>query len=151
MELAGQTLPTVPVEPDKATRTLRARLILEEALETLEALGVSVWTHGRVVNFQEVAIIPDGHFDMVEVADGCADVSVVTIGTMLACGIDPEPVLECVDESNLAKFRPGWYRREDGKIMKPPGWQKPEIAKILQIQTDVSPATVAGEPAFLSQ
>lgn len=33
-----------------------------------------------------------------------------------------------VDESNLAKFGPGWRLREDGKVIKPPDWVKPDLA-----------------------
>jgi predicted HAD superfamily Cof-like phosphohydrolase len=63
----------------------------------------------------------------VEVVDGCADISVVTIGTLIAFGVDDETVLEEVDASNLRKFEPGSYRREDGKWIKPPSWTPPDI------------------------
>jgi predicted HAD superfamily Cof-like phosphohydrolase len=74
---------------------------------------------------------------MIEVADGCADVSVVTIGTLSACGIADKPLLKEVDESNLRKFGPGYSKREDGKWIKPPDWKVPDIAKVLNEQMQV--------------
>ncbi|RME85522.1 MAG: hypothetical protein D6785_04320, partial [Planctomycetota bacterium] len=42
MRLAGQEIPEVPTLPDEKTRLLRSKLILEEALETIHALGFAV-------------------------------------------------------------------------------------------------------------
>ena len=69
--------------------------------------------------------------NLVEIADGCADMSVVAMGTLLSCGIDDVELLKEVDESNLRKFGEGSYRREDGKWMKPPGWEPPNIQGVL--------------------
>lgn len=122
--------------PDAATRELRARLILEEAMETIEALGVSVSMEGddRVIFFHDLELEATHDPDMVEIADGCADVSVVTIGTLVACGIPDLDLLRLVDENNLAKFGPGGYRREDGKWIKPPDHKAPDIAGYLRAQ-----------------
>jgi len=119
--------------PNAATRELRARLILEEAMETIDALGVSVMNSkfNRNVTFSDLGLEATHEPDMVEIADGCADVSVVTIGTLVACGIPDRGLLELVDSNNLAKFGPGGYRREDGKWIKPPDHKPPEIARYL--------------------
>jgi predicted HAD superfamily Cof-like phosphohydrolase len=147
MRLAGQETPAVPTVPDEATRQLRARMILEEALETIHALGVtaSMYAGGAHYDlamqgdsdagYNEHMVFTCSHKpDLVEIADGVADVIVVATGTALACGIRPEPIQQLVDESNLAKFGPGSKRREDGKWLKPPGWEPPKIAEELQRQ-----------------
>jgi predicted HAD superfamily Cof-like phosphohydrolase len=135
MQRAGQDTPTEVTVPDRNTRILRAKLILEEALETIEALGVEVWAKGSGGS-EEVGLgstdtslqfVNSGQVDLEGVADGCADISVVTQGTLIAFGIDDEPLLEEVDEANLRKFGPGGYRRDDGKWMKPADWQPPDI------------------------
>jgi predicted HAD superfamily Cof-like phosphohydrolase len=130
MQRVGQPTPERLTIPDERTRVLRAKLILEEALETVRALGVHVRTGGDdgvVLDDETMIFEAGGEVDLIEVVDGCADISVVTIGTLISIGVDDEPVLEEVDSSNLRKFEPGSYRREDGKWMKPPGWTPPDI------------------------
>ncbi len=130
MQKVGQATPERLTLPDEKTRILRAKLILEEALETVTALGVRVTTGGDdgvLLDDEKMVFEATGEVDMIEIVDGCADISVVTIGTLIAIGVEDEPVLEEVDSSNLRKFEPGSYRREDGKWMKPPGWTPPDI------------------------
>lgn len=139
MQQAGQDTPTSPIIPDDETRILRAKLILEEAFETVQGLGVGVRITGTNPTITDAKAAPLDFFihsdaDLEEVADGCADISVVTIGTLIACGIDDEPLLEEVDQANLRKFAPGSYRRADGKWMKPPDWTPPDIAGVLERQ-----------------
>jgi len=134
MEKAGQTTPKSITTPDASTRLLRARLILEEALETVQALGITIRLGGDEVLIESCEFFPDKSIDLEGVADGCADISVVTVGTLIAFGIDDEELLREVDEANLRKFGPGSYAREDGKWMKPPDWIPPDIADILNTQ-----------------
>lgn len=146
MQKAGQSTPATPEIPDESTRILRAKLILEEALETVEALGVRVKVDandaGHVVLDRNDGITfeAEGDVDLEGVVDGCADISVVTIGTLIAFGVDDEPVLEEVDGANLRKFAPGSYVRDDGKWMKPPDWRPPDIMGVVERQTALSEA-----------
>ncbi len=137
MQLAGQDTPETPVEPSEAIRILRAKLIIEEALETVKALGVDIQlARMSLVDDEEdfTYSISKYPFDMVEVADGCADISVVTTGCLLACGIKDKDLLEMVDNNNLDKFGEGHYIRDDGKLVKPPGHTPPNIGKLLKEQ-----------------
>ncbi len=141
MQKVGQATPASPVVPDEKTRLLRAKLILEEAIETIRAMGVGVRlrdTGGReglvTVDPHELSFYINGEVDLEEVVDGCADISVVTIGTLIAFGVDDEPVLEEVDQANLRKFGPGSYERDDGKWIKPPDWTPPDILGVLERQ-----------------
>ena len=127
MQLADQHVPLQAFVPNRKTRELRAKLILEEAAETIQALGFSL-THDP--NTGGLAVKPSGDCDVEGVLDGCGDLSVVTIGTLSAFGIPDEPVLAAVDHANLRKFGPGSYQREDGKWMKPPDWQPPDMMAI---------------------
>lgn len=142
MRLAGQEVPSRPKEPSEETRLLRARLILEEAFETLsKGLGVGICFDPRVAskewrtsNLLFACISP---FNMVETIDGCCDLKVVTTGTLSACGIhDMNPQIE-VDNNNLAKFGPGGYRREDGKWIKPTGHKAPDLQSIIDLQEEL--------------
>ena len=134
MEKVGQSTPTEVVVPDERTRLLRARLILEEALETVHALGISVRVKGNPIEINSCEFTPDKSVDLEGIADGCADISVVTVGTLIAIGIEDEALLREVDEANLRKFGPGSYAREDGKWMKPLDWTPPDIASVLSNQ-----------------
>ena len=132
MQLAGQEVPAVPTVPDEATRILRAKIIWEEALETIRrGLGIEPVLCREPL---EVEFHIAREVDLVEVADGVADLTFVATGTALACGIKPEPIQLLVDESNLAKFGPGGKRREDGKWLKSPDWQPPKIREELTRQ-----------------
>lgn len=117
MVRARQDVPSKPVIPDENTRVLRAKLILEEALETVKALGVkvelqpdeggSMWSGSShaIDDLSRMRFSASGEADLEGIADGCADVIVVTTGTLIACGIKDEDLQEEVDENNLKKFR----------------------------------------------
>lgn len=140
MRKAKQGLPEFPTEPDSSTRILRAKLILEESLETIwKGLGVKVYRqldeHESIEIKEEglqFAVSSDLGFDLIETIDGCMDISVVTTGTLSACGVPDQPFLELVDKNNLAKFGPGHSYREDGKLIKPPGHKPPDIQGLLE-------------------
>ncbi len=122
---ARQDVPVIPAVPSSDIRLLRATLILEEALETIEALGFR--PAESVASFVPLS----QPIDIIEVIDGCCDVAVVTTGTLSAFGI-PDLPFQCeVNRNNLAKFKPGHVWREDGKLVKPPGHRKPNLEFIL--------------------
>jgi predicted HAD superfamily Cof-like phosphohydrolase len=141
-----------PIVPDAKTRALRAKLIFEEAMETINALGVEIsfpnYNAGVGILLNEIkgegkaeviehefnTVLADDEVSLEEIADGCADVSVVTMGTLVACGIPDDDLLQLIDTTNLDKFGPGHTIREDGKLMKPPTWQPPNIAGLLHLQ-----------------
>lgn len=142
MAKAGQEVPAHPCIPDEKVRLLRARLILEEAMETILALGIDlnvrytgVGAGGEIpVTKKSIRfdVNPTRQPDLIEIADGCADISVVTTGTLSACGIADLPLLEEVDRSNLDKFRGDAHRCPDtGKWIKPTDWTAPDIVQVL--------------------
>lgn len=136
MEAGGHTVPGHPTEPSRECRLLRAKLILEEALETIQALGFEVVPNGDADHVHKNGVTYQERypFDIVEVADGCADISVVTIGTLSACGIADDALLREVDRSNMAKFEGGVKHDQYGKIQKPAGWKPPDIRTVLNNQ-----------------
>ena len=77
-------------------------------------------------------MIAMGQGDLVEIADGLADLIYVLIGTSIAYGIDLEPIWDEVHKTNMAKV--GGGVRGDGKILKPEGWEPPEIERLLVAQ-----------------
>lgn len=131
MEQFGQATPNSPTIPDEKTRILRARLIMEEAFETIEkGLGVAIrYEDGATMEFGELffEVMEDGKPNLVEIADGCADLSVVTIGTLVACGLPDNVFLTLVDDNNLQKVKNGRID-EHGKFQKHPDHQPPPVS-----------------------
>lgn len=146
MEGAKQECPDKPTIPDEKTRLLRAKLILEEALETVDALCVRVFVGeyelihdglsdlyggGDMCMEAELKISDESMMDSLEkIIDGCCDLKVVTTGTLIACGIPDEYVQKLVDDNNLDKIERGTIR-DDGKLIKPDDHQPPDIGKFL--------------------
>lgn len=101
----NQECPETPTIPDLETRKLRAKLILEEALETIIALGIEpkirIYTrpntdYGFDIQLNEH---PFGT-NLKDILDGCEDLKVVTEGTLLACGLCvPNQICACGEPS----------------------------------------------------
>lgn len=123
MAKAHQEIPVRPTMPDLKVRQLRARLMLEEVLETINAglgLEVSDQFSGRALDISSIDFRESGAGDLIQIADGCCDVNVVTKGTGAACGIALKPCFMLVNGNNHMKFAPGHTFRSDGKLVKPP-------------------------------
>lgn len=122
MQAVGQSAPDTPTEPTKDEKILRARLILEEAIELCNALGISISAmvpQGELINStDDLYFNNDLIFDMVQVVDGCCDLYWVGIGGVaVSCGFSLREPLDEVNRSNLSKIDNG-YRRDDGKWVK---------------------------------
>lgn len=130
-------LPTPQVPADERVR-LRARLIVEECCEFIEAcfrLGPqeSEYLHVAIRGYLERTVDSANVFvNLPEAADALADIAYVVEGANLEFGIDSGPVLDEVHRANMAKF--GGPVREDGKRLKPAGWTPPDIAGVLAEQ-----------------
>lgn len=134
MQLFGQNCPDKPTQVDEATAKLRAKLILEEAFETItQGLGLSIILrqhHDCVViaegTLSEWLVKPESvsfqkrkEVDLAMLADGLADSAYVSeFGTAVATGIDLEPVQNIVHESNMKK---AWTQEdlEEAKSLYP--------------------------------
>ena len=77
-------------------------------------------------------IIARNQKDDVETLDACFDMMWVIIGYMLSKGYDVEGAWDEGAKSNLAKIDTltgKVTKREDGKVLKPEGWKKPDFSK----------------------
>jgi|TARA_R110000744_G_scaffold67637_4_gene137852 predicted HAD superfamily Cof-like phosphohydrolase len=90
-------------------------------------LGLIDEEYGELVD----AVIAD---DKVEQLDALVDILVVTMGAIRAAGWDGEAAWREVMNTNFAKIDAvtGKVRkREDGKVLKPEGWQAPELSQFI--------------------
>jgi predicted HAD superfamily Cof-like phosphohydrolase len=126
--------------PPKERIQLCATLCIEEPIETLEAMGVDpeIVLQMKELAKKAVASIDPSRVVMKDVADGLGDSDFVNEWSRCEFGIHGEPVADAIEEANLAKFGPGSSFREDGKVMKPPGWTPPDIQAVLDNQKSVS-------------
>ncbi|MEK9731635.1 MAG: nucleoside triphosphate pyrophosphohydrolase family protein [Candidatus Poseidoniales archaeon] len=72
--------------------------------------------------------------DLVEILDALADIGYILAGTIINHGMQHiyDDAFNEVHRSNMAKLVDGKVlRREDGKVMKPEGWQPPNLAQFL--------------------
>lgn len=134
---ARQECPANLTLPSYEIRKLRAALILEEAIETIRALGFEIKKSNckDLVRLEASLVLLEEAFEpnLVQIADGCADLKVVTIGTEIACGINGEQTFNEVMRSNMTKFIDGTFRA-DGKYLKGPKYEKPRLKEILDTQ-----------------
>ena len=73
--------------------------------------------------------------DKVEQLDALVDILVVTIGAIRAAGWNGEAAWKEVMNTNFAKIDADTgkvRKREDGKVLKPEGWQAPELAQFVK-------------------
>jgi predicted HAD superfamily Cof-like phosphohydrolase len=73
--------------------------------------------------------------DRTEQLDALIDILVVTAGAIHSLGVDGESAWDEVMRTNFAKVDPVTglvKRREDGKILKPDGWQPPNLAQFVK-------------------
>ena len=105
---------------------LRARLILEEAIETaVGLLGSSATIDLLRKELFELGVKAPKQPDLIEAIDGMCDLSYVNFGAAVEMGVDLQAMFDEVHRANMAKE--GGATRADGKTLKPPGWTPPDI------------------------
>lgn len=125
---------------DRESLNMRMSLIAEEFAELTGAV------YGRAAREEIEAACAraraadDGSRDVVETADALADLVYVIYGMALETGIDLAAVLAEVQRSNMSKLgedgRPIY--REDGKVLKGPGYFPPDVARVLREQRETA-------------
>lgn len=72
--------------------------------------------------------------DPVEIVDALTDILVVTIGALHSMGADAEGAWKEVMRTNFAKIDKDTgkvRKREDGKVLKPLGWEPPNLKEFV--------------------
>lgn len=114
MAACGQEVNVVPTIPDEGTRQMRHNILIEEVNELQSAT-----TH-------------------IDALDAITDILYVLLGTAHAYGLGDkvEAAFNEVHRSNMTKVMPDGkvLKREDGKIIKPDTYEKPNLQKVLELQ-----------------
>lgn len=140
--VVGLPVNTVPMIPPVSVRLRRGMLLLEEVLETFEAMGLELVVDGVRMSQGHESLtlehVEGSRYDVVETADGLSDINVIVAGTAVEFGIPLHVTDYEVYSSNLTKVLPDGttiingvtegYRegepghqpsRPEGKILKP--------------------------------
>lgn len=128
-----------------------ARLYYDLVREEFSELEVAMAAHQQ----------SPSHETVTEIADACIDLVYVVSGLLHGLGLDPQPLWDEVHRSNIAKIKhacgtcetkgvvdiegveitcpqcggSGYHyevrRRADGKVLKPDGWQPPNLLPLV--------------------
>lgn len=110
------------VVPQEA-KELAARLILEEALETIRALGyTAIVQNNHEVSFENYITA----VSVTDVVDGCCDLIYVALGCLDTFGVHDHAAMIEVCENNHSKVKFG-HIDEHGKLRKPSGHLPPDL------------------------
>ena len=129
----------LPVQTDGASLEreslhMRMRLIAEEFAELVGAVYGQAARNEVESGYRSAVAVDGGGRDAVEAADALADLVYVIYGMALETGIDLAAVLAEVQRSNMSKLgadgKPIY--REDGKVLKGPGYFAPDVAQVLR-------------------
>lgn len=114
-----------PQDPGEERLALRHSLIEEEVVEEL------------LENLMRLHEESEEGTDLVTVADGIIDSIYVLVGTGIELGLPMQALWDEVQRANMAKGTEqpdGSFKivkREDGKVLKPEGWEPPDIRGVL--------------------
>lgn len=112
---------------------MRMALVAEEFAELVGAVYGPTAEQTLAKAFTAAVGADDGSRDVVGAADALGDLVYVIYGMALECGIPLEGVLAQVQASNMSKLgadgKPIY--REDGKVLKGPGYFPPDVAGAL--------------------
>lgn len=140
MQLFDQKIEPEPSIPDPKTVRLRVMLVLEEALEFLEACFGSLPEKMIVEEMiRERINRREPKVSLEKVADALGDLDYVSEGARLAFGLDGESIADEIHRTNLLKVG---GRVREGKQLKPLQWEPPKIEEILAKQNSKELPTV---------
>lgn len=133
MVALDQPAPKEPAELPEQRLRLRLLLVLEEALELVQASGHGVFDTSfhvesgiRKFDVERTRASIEG--DHLEQIDALVDILYVVYGMAIEMGVDLEPFFDEVHAANMRKV--GGPTDANGKRGKPTGWVPPDIAGV---------------------
>lgn len=136
-KLSGHPVEKSPTIPEPKLRRLRCKLIMEEALEFIEASGCNMvilqYNPDCTLHKWDIRFDDEVPPDLVGVADAIGDLNYVVQGAALTWGIPAKEVGDEVHRSNMTKVHEDGtlHKREDGKVVKPKTFSEPDFSFII--------------------
>ncbi|WP_315941229.1 hypothetical protein [Deinococcus sp. Marseille-Q6407] len=127
----GEPAPERPTLPSPELLRMRRTLMDEEWAEVQEELDQ---LEARLAA-GEATGTPAAELD--RLAHELTDLLYVAYGTLVQLGVDPDATFAAVHQANLQKV--GGPLREDGKLLKPAGWQPADVQAVLERLSAAAP------------
>ena len=101
--------------------------------QSVDAMNESQYTMYKNLIEEEFRELQEAH-DMEAELDALIDILVVTVGAIHSAGFDAEGAWKEVMATNFAKIEANGKvrKREDGKVLKPQGWEPPNLKPFLK-------------------
>ncbi len=147
----GDVYPGRPTLPSPELLDFREKLIDEEYAEVKEAIAelrqrisirgsaatqspaVSAATQSPAVSAAtQSPVVEPVETDLTHLASELVDLLYVTYGGLAALGVDADAVFAAIHDANMRKLE--GPKREDGKQLKPEGWQPADIKAVIASQ-----------------
>lgn len=109
------------------------RRFMEACGQTTQEINAPQYSMYKDLIAEEVQELADAQSQIDEL-DALIDILVVTVGAIHSMGADGQGAWAEVMKTNFAKIDPdtGLVRkRADGKVLKPEGWQPPDLGQYL--------------------
>ena len=119
----GVIHPDTPTVPSSEALALREALIDEEYAEVKAAIA-ALRTQGSA-----------SATDLTDLASELVDLLYVTYGALSAIGVPTEQIFGAIHDANMLKLT--GPKREDGKQLKPEGWQPADVRGIIIAATEL--------------
>ena len=131
-----QAIQPGPGIPSLGVRLLVGRLLFEETMETIHALGLDVTFLSGDTRKPIVHGSRDKKVDLLDIVDGACDTIYTAQGVLAACGVPDLPHMREVCRANEDKFpdgKPVLSEIQPGKYLKPEGWEGPDHASVAAV------------------
>ena len=144
-ESIGTTLPKTPSPMSKEEVKFAVRMVVSEMLELCTTVCNS---SEEAIELLDLCVAESDHPKefhlsskskeeiMAEQYDSFVDAWYYMLNSSVKKGADLDSIFHIVHQANMAKRFPdgNFYRREDGKVLKPDGWKEPDIVGEIQRQ-----------------
>ena len=111
----------------------------DQSVDTFNQEQFKLYLNLMEEEWKELKVAID-HNDRIETLDALLDFIVVTVGAIHSAGMDGEGGWKEVMRTNFAKIdkETGKVRkREDGKVLKPLGWEPPNLENFVNKETSL--------------
>ena len=140
---AGQPTPEKPVLMSQDEVCFLGKMVLDEVMELFATVYPPADAKGKLCGFidesKDIAQLPadDETTLIAEQGDAIVDVYYYMLNAACKKGVNLSALFHIVHAANMAKRDPAtgqFLKRDDGKIIKPAGWQPPDVKAEMQRQ-----------------
>lgn len=142
----GSVIPKIPEPMNSDEVYFLVKMLIDEILELTATVSepteakirlISTIVSAKNIEYRNLDTIEK----IAEQGDALVDMYYYSLNAAAKKGLDLSSIFQVVHQANMNKKDPvtgKFIRREDGKIMKPPGWKEPDIIGEIIRQSNLS-------------